>query len=93
MPSTTIVDAIVAQAAELAKDADRAAAVQQLIATAGADRGTIEAARDQVAAHLHQQVDDWDATATLTLLNRALSTLPRTDPMDWRVRWSRHRKP
>jgi hypothetical protein len=27
------------------------------------------------------------------VLNRALSQIPRVDPMDWRVRWSHHRKP
>jgi hypothetical protein len=91
MPSTTA-DTIALEAASLARDSDPAAA-DKLIALAGGEREALEAARDQVAAHLHAQVDDWEATATLTLLNRALSLLPRSDPLDWRERWSRHRKP
>lgn len=87
-------DAVALEAANLAKDGvDRDAAVAAIIAAAGGDRGRIEAARDQVAARLTEAVDDWDATATLTLLNRTLSILPRQDPLDWRVRWAQHRKP
>jgi dsRNA-specific ribonuclease len=91
MPSTTV-DAIVQQATSLASQRDGAEAVESLIAAAG-DRTALEAARDQVAAHLHSRVDDWEATATLTLLNQALSKLPRVDPLDWRMRWAKHRKP
>jgi hypothetical protein len=86
-------EAIVQQAREFAKDGDRDEAVDQLIGIVGPDRRALETARDQVAAHLHRHVDDWEATATLTVLNRALAQIPRTDPLDWRVRWSRHRKP
>ena len=47
-----------------------------------------------MAARVRAAVDDWDATAALTLLNRTLSLLPRHDPLDWRVRWTqRFRKP
>ena len=91
MPSVTA-DAIALEAAHLAHDRDPAAA-DKLIAIANGDREALEAARDQVAAHLHAQVDDWEATAALTLLNRALARIPRVDPLDWRERWSRHRKP
>jgi hypothetical protein len=86
-------EAIVRQAGELARNGDLDGAANQLVATVGRDRQSVEAARDQVAAHLHRHVDDWQATATLTLLNRALANLPRNDPLDWRVRWARHRKP
>jgi hypothetical protein len=92
MPSTSP-QAIVQQAADLTQDHDQAAAVEKLIAMVGSDRHALEAARDQVAGHLHRQVDDFQATATLTLLNRALSGIPIVDPLDWRVRWSKHRKP
>jgi hypothetical protein len=92
MPSLTA-DTLVASATALAGDTDKDAATARIIDLAGGDRQLVEAARDQVAAYLHTRVDDWDATATLTLLNRALSKMPRTDPLDWRVRWSRHRKP
>ena len=86
-------EAIVRRAADLAKGEDRAGAVDKLIATVGADRPALEAARDQVAPRLHTHIDDFEATATLTLLNRVLARLPRTDPLDWRERWGRHRKP
>jgi len=68
--------------------------VALLIAEAGGDRQAVEAARDRVAAHLHRAVDDYEATVMLQLLNRALSRMPRVDPLDWRVRWhQRFRKP
>jgi hypothetical protein len=92
MPSTTV-DAIVQQATSLASQRDGAEAVEALIAVAGGNRRALEAARGQVAAHLHSRVDDWEATATLTLLNRSLSKLLRVDPLDWRMRWAQHRKP
>jgi hypothetical protein len=92
MPSTSP-EAIVQQAADLSQDHDQATAVDKLISMVGSDRHALEAARDQVAAHLHRHVDDYQATATLTLLNRALSNTPIVDPLDWRVRWSKHRKP
>jgi len=92
MPSPSP-DAIVQQAADLAQDGDREAATEKLIAMVGSDRPALEAARDQVAADLHRRVDDFAATATLRLLNRALSELPVVDPLDWRVRWAKHRKP
>jgi hypothetical protein len=92
--TTVTPEVIVAHAAELARSVSPDSAVEALAAAAGGDRGTIEAARDQVAAHLHTAVDDWDATAALTLLNRTLATMPRHDPLDWRVRWTqRFRRP
>jgi hypothetical protein len=83
----------VTQAAEFTRSTDGAAPLDKLMATAGGDRALVEAARDIVAAQLHGRTDDFEATATLTLLNQALARIPRTDPLDWRVRWSRHRKP
>ena len=85
---------IAERAAELAKDELGPDEVAAAIETAaGGDRRLIEAARDEVAARIRAAVDDYDATATLTLLNRTLSKMPRHDPLDWRVRWARHRKP
>jgi hypothetical protein len=92
MPSMTI-DDIVRQAAELAGGGDPVAAADALIASVGADRQALGSARDQVARHLHHQIDDFQATAALTVLNRALSRVPIVDPLDWRVRWAKHRKP
>ena len=82
------------RAAELSRsEPDAYAAVATIIREAADDRRLIEAARDQVAARIRAAVDDFEATATLTLLNRTLSTMPRYDPLDWRVRWAQHRKP
>ncbi len=92
MPSTSP-EAIAQEAADLSRDHDQAAALERLIVVVGPDRRALEVARDQVAAQLHRRVDDFQATATLTLLNRALSDIPIVDPLDWRVRWSKHRKP
>jgi hypothetical protein len=64
-----------------------------IVEAAGGDRSVVEAARDRVAAQLRWRVDDFEATAALRLLNRALSQVPPTDPFDWQVRWERHRKP
>lgn len=61
----------------------------ELVAAAGGDRRAVEAARDAMAVRLHEAVDDFEATAVLQLLNRALGEMPRQDPLDWRVRWSR----
>jgi hypothetical protein len=87
-------EAIAEQAAELARSGgDNDHAIAALSTSALGDRRLIEAARDQVATRLRYAIDDWEATATLTLLNRALSKMPRYDPLDWRVRWAQHRKP
>jgi hypothetical protein len=86
-------DSLVHQAESLAGSLGQVAAAKKIVEIAGSDRGAIEAARDEVAIHLHDQVDDFAATAALGALNRALSQMPRVDPMDWRERWSRHRKP
>jgi hypothetical protein len=85
---------IAERAAGLAKDGlGPDEVVADIETAAGGDRQLIEAARDEVAARIRAAVDDYDATATLTLLNRTLSKMPRNDPLDWRVRWARHRKP
>lgn len=60
---------------------------------AGGDRAVLEAARDTVAAQVRRRVDDFEATAALRTLNRALAELPPTDPFDWQVRWEHRRKP
>ena len=87
------IDDIVRQAAEFAAGGDPVAAADALIASVGPDRKALAGARDQVAQRLHRQNDDFEATAALTVLNRALSRVPIVDPLDWRVRWAKHRKP
>ena len=86
-------DTIIQQAGALASNGNLNDAVDQLVAVTGPDRTAIESARDRVAAQLHRNVEDFQATAALTVLNRALARIPRNDPLDWRVRWSKHRKP
>lgn len=69
-------------------------AVRELVADAGGDRARLEAERDRLAVYMHTHVDDFQATAALQLLNRKLATLPRNDPLDWRVLWGqRFRRP
>lgn len=93
-PMTTVTPEGVASKARELASSDADGAVDALIGDAGDDRALLEAARDQVAARIRAAVDDFEATAALTLLNRALSELPRHDPLDWRVRWTRRfRKP
>ncbi len=60
---------------------------------AGGDRAALERARDRYAMHLHSRPDDFTATAALTLLNRALAECPLVEPLDWKQRWARGRKP
>jgi hypothetical protein len=92
--TTVTPEAIASEALELARSGATDSAAEALAAAAGGDRQTVEAARDQMASHLHNAVDDWAATAALTLLNRTLAAMPRHDPLDWRVRWTqRFRRP
>ncbi|HVA75400.1 MAG TPA: hypothetical protein VNF71_12650 [Acidimicrobiales bacterium] len=78
------------QAAEVARSGGETEAI---IEAAGGDRAALESARDRVAAMVRRRVDDFESTAALRLLNRALSESPPADPFDWQVRWERHRKP
>ena len=69
-------------------------AAEALAGASGGDRHLLEAARNLVVGRIHASVDDWSATDALTLLNRTLATMPREDPLDWRVRWGqRFRRP
>ena len=86
-------DALIDQAAGLASDGVDAETSAALADMAGRDRRLVEAARDRAAVKVRERVDDWEATAALSLLNRVLADLPRTDPFDWQVRWKQHRKP
>jgi hypothetical protein len=89
-------DAVVTRAGELARDGagTAAGAADDLLSAAGGDRHAVEAARDVVVGRVHSRIDDFEATATLQVLNRALTQLPIHDPLDWRVRWTqRFRRP
>ena len=91
----SILDGVVARAGDLARDGVPAGdAAPDVLAAAGGDRRVVEAARNRVADRVHVKVDDFEATATLQMLNRVLSRLPIHDPLDWRVRWTqRFRRP
>lgn len=92
--STSSADAVIARASELARDGAVTDVVGQLLAAAGGERRHVETARDMVAGRVRARVDDFEATATLQLLNRALSLTPIHDPLDWKVRWGqRFRRP
>jgi hypothetical protein len=93
--TTSVTDDVITRATEQAREGVSAeAAGAALLQLAGGDRRAVEAARDRVAARLRARVDDFEATATLTLLNRALAALPIHDPLDWKVRWTqRFRRP
>jgi hypothetical protein len=87
-------ETLAARALELAQAGQSGDGVDTLVAAAGRDRAVVEAARDVMASRVRAAVDDWDATAALTLLNRTLSAMPRHDPLDWRVLWyQRFRRP
>jgi hypothetical protein len=93
--NASLLDDLIARAGELAgQRVAPADAVTPVMGAAGGDRRMIVAARDAVAARVHARVDDFEATATLQLLNRVLSRVPIVDPLDWRVLWTqRFRRP
>jgi len=93
MEATTVLDDVIARATKLAREGTPAdAAAAELLDAAAGDRRVVEMARDRVAARLRARVDDFEATATLTLLNRVLAGLPIHDPLDWKVRWTQRFK-
>ena len=95
MPEIQITDpdALIERAASIAGDGLSADASSSLAELAGRNRHLVEAARDRAALRIRARVDDWEATAALRLLNRTLADLPRTDPLDWQIRWKQRRKP
>jgi len=93
--ATTTVDDVIARATELAGEGQAGPGrAESVLVAAGGDRRQVEVARDRVAAQVRAKVDDFEATATLQLLNRVLAELPIHDPLDWRIRWTqRFRRP
>jgi hypothetical protein len=90
--SASTAELILARAFEAVDGTDDGAA-RALAALAGDDRAALEEARDRCAERLHRRSDDWEATAALSLLNRALVAYGWSDADDWKVRWSQRRKP
>jgi hypothetical protein len=60
------------------------AAVQKL-AQAG-DRQALERAQNDLVRRIHERSDDFQATAALNLVNRALAAVGWPDPYSWKHR-------
>lgn len=88
--ATATAEALYVRALELSSGE---ASEAELVAMAGDDRAALEHARDRLATRLHGHAGDWDATAALSLLNRALARYGWTERYDWKVRYTNHRKP
>ena len=82
----SIAESLFQRAPALGRSSDRAAATAELVALCQGDRGAIEQARDRYARRLHGASEDWDATAALTVLNRALAAFGWTDHYGWKGR-------
>ena len=59
-------------------------AVQKL-AQSG-DRKALEQAQQDLVQRIHERSDDFQATAALTLVNKALAAVGWTDPYSWKHR-------
>ena len=59
-------------------------AVQQL--AAGGDRQALERAQADLVRRIHERSDDYQATAALNLVNRALAHVGWYDPYSWKHR-------
>lgn len=81
----TTLDPTAEQAIALAADAQSpAAAVQQL--AAARDRAALERAQSELVRRVHERSDDFQATAALSLVNKALAAVGWVDPYSWKHR-------
>ncbi len=60
------------------------AAVDQLAASG--DREALERAQADLVGRIHERSDDFQATAALNLINRALASVGWPDPYSWKHR-------
>ncbi len=60
------------------------AAVQKL--AAGGDRRGLEQAQKDLVQRIQERSDDFEATAALSLVNRALAAVGWSDPYSWKHR-------
>ncbi len=60
------------------------AAAQKLAETS--DRPALELAQKDLVGRIHQRSDDFQATAALNLVNRALAAVGWPDPYSWKHR-------
>jgi hypothetical protein len=71
-------------AGTLGPDESLHAAVQQLAASG--DRQALERAQSDLVQRIHERSDDFQATAALSLVNKALASVGWTDPYSWKHR-------
>ena len=92
MADTMTADDLYATVQELVGE-DHEAALNRLQALVPGNRAALGEVRNRFASRLHGHSDDYAATAALSLLNRALATVPHDEPLDWKRRWAKGRKP
>jgi hypothetical protein len=79
-----VAEEALALAGTLGSDESLAAAVQQLAASG--DRQALEQAQADLVQRIHVRSDDFQATAALNLVNRALASVGWSDPFSWKHR-------
>ncbi len=92
MAGTMTTDDLYSTVQELS-DIDHDAALRRLSVLVPGNRAAFGDVRSRLAKRLHDHSDDYRATAALALVNRALATAARVDPLDWKLRWAKGRKP
>lgn len=80
-----ITDQAIALAGSLAPGEDNLRVAVQHLAGA-ADRAALEQARHALVRRIHERSDDYQATAALNLVNKALATVGWYDPYSWKHR-------
>jgi ApbE superfamily uncharacterized protein (UPF0280 family) len=73
------------QAVALAADGISAEAAAKQLAASG-DRAGLERAQFALVQRVHERSDDFEATAALSLVNKALATVGWVDPASWKHR-------
>lgn len=92
MPGTITTDDLYATVQELA-GLDPATGLARLAPLVPDNRAALGEVRNRLSARLHGHSDDYPATAALSLLNRALASAVQNEPLDWKQRWTKGRKP
>jgi hypothetical protein len=72
-------------ASTLSSDGEALEAAVQKLAQAG-DRKALEEAQKDLVQRIHERSDDFEATAALGLINKALAAVGWTDPYSWKHR-------
>lgn len=85
-PPASLIETIIQRAPQLGRAQDQAAAAAELVSVAGGDRQALVEARDAYVRRLHADTGDWEATAALAVLNRAIARVGWYDPYCWKGR-------